>query len=90
MLSKPLLSTLAKSNQKRKTEIASIIIEKEVENLLSKGGITSINQEGDQFLSTLFLVPKRDGNQGTVINMKQFKSVHAPQTFQNGGFALPQ
>ena len=42
---------------------------KEVEDLLSKGAITLIDQE-DQFLSTLFLALKKDGNQRPVINLK--------------------
>ena len=42
---------------------------KEMEDLLSKGAITLIDQE-DQFLSTLFLALKKDGNQRPVINLK--------------------
>ena len=80
MLSKPLLSKLSKSNQKRKTEIASVMIEKEVEKLLSNGAITSVNQEGDQFLSILF--PKKDGNQGTVISLKQLNQFMLYQHFK--------
>ena len=40
-------------------------------SLLSKGAITFIDQEEDQFLSTLFLALKKDGNQRPVINLKQ-------------------
>lgn len=72
----PMLSkSLQRSAPIRKeiSQIESVMIEKEVEDVLTKGVITSVNQEEDQFLRTL-LVPKKDGYQTN-------------GGFQNGGFA---
>ena len=46
------------------------MIEKEVEQLLSKESITSVNQEEEQFLSTL-VVSRKDGNQRSLRNVKK-------------------
>ena len=41
-----------------------------MEDILSKGAITAVTQEEDQFLSKVFLVPQKDGNQRPVINLE--------------------
>ena len=67
MLSKPLQRSAP--IRKEISQIESVMIEKEVEDVLTKGVITSVNQEEDQFLRT-FLVPKKDGYQRPLINLK--------------------
>ena len=55
--------------RKEISQIESVMIEKEVEDVLTKGVITSVNQEEDQFLRT-FLVPKKDGYQRSMEDFK--------------------
>ena len=55
--------------RKEISQIESVMIEKEVEDVLTKGVITSVNQEEDQFLRTL-LVPKKDGYQRPMEDFK--------------------
>ena len=67
MLSKPLQRSAP--IRKEISQIESVMIEKEVEDVLTKGVITSVNQEEDQFLRT-FLVPKKDGYQRSMEDFK--------------------
>ena len=46
------------------------MISKEMEELLSKGAMASVEPDEGQFLSTLFLVFKKDGKGIPVINLK--------------------
>ena len=46
------------------------MISKEMEELLSKGAIASVEPDEVQFLSTLFLVFKKDDKGIPVINLK--------------------
>lgn len=43
----------------------------EIQKMLEKGAIEQVQEEQNQFVSTLFLVPKRDGGNRPVINLKQ-------------------
>ena len=45
-------------------------IDSEVVTLLEKGALNTVKPVSDQFLSSLFLVPKRDGKSRPVINLK--------------------
>ena len=46
-------------------------IDSEVATLLEKGALNMVKPVSGQFLSSLFLVPKRDGNSRPVINLKE-------------------
>ena len=52
---------------KQKTEIVST----EIDKLLMKGAIKEVDSVEDQFISNLFLVPKKDGSFRPVINLKK-------------------
>jgi hypothetical protein len=52
---------------KQKTEIVST----EIDKLLMKGAIKEVDAVEDQFISNLFLVPKKDGSFRPVINLKK-------------------
>ena len=45
-------------------------IEAEISELLQKGALTNVIPDSDQYVSNLFLVPKRDGGSRPVINLK--------------------
>ena len=47
------------------------IVNTEIAKLLVKGVIVSVAQEREQFISTIFLRPKRDGTQCTILNLKE-------------------
>ena len=60
-------------------------IEAEILELFQKGALTNVTPDSDQFVSNLFLVPKRDGGSRPVINLKDlneylqynhFKGIH--------------
>ena len=46
-------------------------IDSEVDTLLEKGALNMVKPGSGQFLSSLFLVPKRDGNSRPVLNLKE-------------------
>ena len=45
-------------------------IDTEIQSLIQKGALKQVQPEAEQFLSNLFLVPKRDGTSRPVINLK--------------------
>ena len=57
---------------------------KEVEDLLSKGVINLTDQQKHQFLSTLFLALKKNGNQRPVTNLKQLNQFIPYLHFKEG------
>ena len=53
------------------------LIQREIDSLLLKGAITVAQHSKDEFLSNIFLVPKKTGDLRPVINLKPFnKFVH--------------
>ncbi|CAC5413118.1 unnamed protein product [Mytilus coruscus] len=46
-------------------------LNQEIQKLLEKGAIQPVHQEQTQFLSCMFLVPKKDGGNRPVINLKK-------------------
>ena len=48
------------------------IVQQEIEKLISKGIIVPCLKETNDFVSTIFLRPKKDGTYRTILNLKQF------------------
>ena len=46
------------------------MIESEIKKLISKGAVTEVSLCDDEFISTVFLVPKKTGDFRPVINLK--------------------
>jgi hypothetical protein len=47
------------------------LMKKEINNLLLKGAIRTANRAADQFVSPIFLVPKPNGGQRFILNLKK-------------------
>ena len=54
-------------------EKEACIIDTEISDLLSKGVITESVHECDEFISTIFLRPKKDGTHRVILNLKSLK-----------------
>ena len=54
--------------------------------MLEKQAIKLVQPSKDQFLSTLFLVTKKDAGYRPVINLKKVEPVHPIRTLQNGRY----
>ena len=63
----------------------SKLIEEEVSALLEKEAVSKVGQPNEGFYSNLFLVPKRDGGQRPVINLKALNQFLQPQHFKMEG-----
>ena len=61
------------------------LIEEEVSALLEKGAVSKVSQPNEGFYSNLFLVPKKDGGQRPVINLKALNQFLQPQHFKMEG-----
>lgn len=61
------------------------MVSEEVGKLLSKQAIKQIKEVPNQFLSNLFLVPKKDGSQHPVINLKPVSQYIWRQKFKMEG-----
>ena len=63
-------------------------IETEIATLMEKGAITRVTPVSDQFVSNLFLVPKRDGSSRPVINLKDLNAFLCYDHFKMEGIHL--
>ena len=63
-------------------------IEAEISDLLQKGALTKATPDSDQFVSSLFLVPKRDGDSRPVINLKDLNTYLQYNHFKMEGIHL--
>ena len=63
-------------------------IEAEIPELLQKGALTNVTPDSDQFVSNLFLVPKRDGGSRLVINLKDLNEYLQYNHFKMEGIHL--
>ena len=61
------------------------LITEEVGELLQEGAVVEVGEPHGGFYSTLFLVPKKDGGQRPVINLKALNSFILPQHFKMEG-----
>ena len=52
------------------TKRETALIESEIRKLISKGAVTELSPCDDEFISTVFLVPKKTGDFRPVINLK--------------------
>lgn len=59
-----------------------MLIQKEIETLLSKGAIQSCNSEPGQFISKVFLVPKPDGSHRFLLNLKHLNEFIETEHFK--------
>ena len=59
-----------------------------VNAMLTKGAIHLVHPKGSQFLSNLFLVPKKDGEGQACYHSEGIKFIHSLFSLQNGRFAL--
>ena len=48
------------------------IVRQEIDKLITKGAIIESTKESDDFISTIFLRPKKDGTHRMILNLKQF------------------
>ena len=48
------------------------IVQSEIDNLITKGVIVPSSPEKGDFVSTIFLCPKKEGSHHTILNLKQF------------------
>ena len=66
----------------------SELINQEVEVMLRKGAVHLVHSKDSQFLSNLFLVPKKDGGNRPVINLKALNSFIPYSHFKMEGLHL--
>ena len=62
------------------------VVSQEVQNLLSKGAIVPTHNEPEQFISTLFIVPKANGKVRPVINLKYLNEFVTYEHFKRETF----
>lgn len=65
----PIQPSIPKAPPFNQTEID--LIDNEVSKLLEKGAITQVAPKDEEFISNIFLVPKKTGDMRPVINLKQ-------------------
>ena len=61
------------------------LIKEELKELLSKGAVVEVTNPRRGFYSNLFLVPKKDGGQRPVINLKSLNCFVQTQHFKMEG-----
>jgi len=64
----PIQFSLPKTPPFSKTEVD--LIDSEIDKLLQKGAITQVARKNEEFISNIFLVPKKTGDMRPVINLK--------------------
>ena len=64
------------------------MIEQEIAEMLQKGAIQVVSPLKGEFISTVFLVKKKDGGNRPVINLKQLNSFVVYQHFKMEGLDL--
>lgn len=72
------------------TESESVLVQNEVDVLLVKEAIKKVQNPSDEFISNIFLVPKKDGTSRPIINLKNLNEFVEYQHFkqENLQFAL--
>ena len=70
------------------SEGQSKIVDQEVKKLLSKGAIIPCNDEPDQFISTIFIVPKPNGKFRPIINLKYLNNFVTYEHFKQETFSV--
>jgi len=60
----------------------------EIEAMLQKGAIEKVENPGDGFVSTMFLVPKKDGGRRPVINLKRLNGFVKTEHFKMEGIHM--
>ena len=65
-----------------------ILVDQEIEKMLEKQAIKSVQPSKDQFLSTLFLVTKKDGGYRPVVNLKNLNWYIPYEHFKMEGLFL--
>ena len=58
------------------------IVKAEIDKLLAKGVIILVAQEMGEFISTIFLRPKKGGTHRTILNLKEFNEFVAYHHFK--------
>lgn len=53
-----------------------------IKDLIDKGAVKEVRPQGDQFTSTLFLVPKENGEFRPVINLRALNRFLAKESFR--------
>ena len=81
---------LERPNQKQppaetKMSLEEKLVDSEVQELLRKGAITPTRVSEDQFVSNIFLRPKKDGRFRPIINSKKIEPIHSIFAFQMEG-----
>ena len=67
------------------------LVDQEIEQMQLKGAITKVKPCEDQFLSNIFTVPKKDGGNRPVINLKYLNSfIHCPHFKMEGLFLVKE
>jgi len=62
-----------------------LMVEEEIQSMLGKGAIKKVLSQKGEFLSSIFLVPKKDGGNRPVINLKNLNSFIPYQHFKMEG-----
>ena len=70
------------------SQAETLLVGEEISKMLEKGAISEVQPSRDQFVSPLFLVPKKDGSQRPVINLKKLNQFVEYQHFKMEGLHL--
>lgn len=64
-------------NQTSMSRVQKLLVDQEIAEMLKKGAILNVNHVNGEFLSNLFLVPKKDEGNRPVINLKKINKFMA-------------